>query len=91
MDLETAWTDEEIATFTRRNERFLKMGMTELNAEKLAADMLDRDRPVSGDDRRLCLECAHFGLKRGTCAKRGYLALPTILQRCDGFSLRGAA
>lgn len=81
----TDWTDEEIETFTRRVAA-LKKGMTEMDAERLATEMLLRDRPVSGDDRRICLECTRF--KKGRCV-RGYAALPDVLQRCDGFALRG--
>jgi hypothetical protein len=83
------WTDVEIAAFTKRVARFLKIGLGDMEAEKLAEQMLNRDRPGSGDDRRLCLECAKF--KKGQCTRVGFLALPTILQRCDGFSLKQSA
>ena len=89
--LKEEWDDKEIETFMRRSARFLKMGMTEMESERLATEMLQRDRPVSGDDRRLCLECSGFDLKRAACKRPGMLALPTVLQRCDGFALRGAA
>lgn len=83
------WTDLEIEVFTRRNATFLKIGMDDMEAEKLAEQMLYRDRPGSGDDRRLCLECAKF--KKGRCTRVGFWALPTILQRCDGFAMKGSA
>lgn len=77
------WTDVEIETFTRRVAA-LQKGMSEMDAERLADEMLRRDRPGSGDDRRICLECTRF--KRGRCL-RGHPALPGVLQRCDGFAL----
>lgn len=80
------WSDAEIETFTRRNERFLKIGLTVMDAEKLAQTMLYRDRPDSGDDRRLCLECKRF--RSNKCGIRLPM-LTTVLQRCDGFSLKG--
>jgi hypothetical protein len=89
------WTDAEIARFTARLGRLIKEGMGEVAAEKLAEAMLLRDRPGSGDDRRICLECK--GFKAGVCGfaermglRRGHVPLRTILQRCDGFVLRGA-
>lgn len=81
------WTDEEIATFTRRVE-VLKKGIAEVDAERLAEEMLRRDRPGSGDDRRICLECTRF--KKGKCLL-GYAALPDVLQRCDRFAQKEAA
>lgn len=84
----SAWTDAEIETFTRRSRVLQKIGLSAMEAEQTAETMMHRDRPESGDDRRLCLECA--SLKKGRCTRRGYMALPTVLQRCDGFSLRGA-
>lgn len=83
------WADVEIETFTKRVARFLKIGLNDMEAEKLAEQMLNRDRPGSGDDRRLCLECAKF--KKGRCTRAGFWALPTILQRCDGFAMKGSA
>lgn len=86
MSLEERWTDAEIETFTRRVAA-LKKGMNEMEAEHLAEQLLYRDRPGSGDDRRLCLECARF--QKGRCI-RGLPALPTVLQRCDRFAAKGA-
>lgn len=89
------WTDEEIERFGRRVVRLIKDGMTDMDAEKLAQQMLYRDRPNSGDDRRICGECK--GLKRGACTFAARLGLRsfdpvrTVLQRCDAFVLRGAA
>jgi hypothetical protein len=93
---DNGWTDSEIETFTRRTARFINDGMNEMNAEQLAQTMLNRDRPNSGDDRRICAECK--GLKKGVCAFASKLGLRfdfqpvrTVLQRCDAFVLRGAA
>ena len=79
------WTDLEIATFLRR-VAVLTKGIGEMEAERLAQRMLYRDRPESGDDRRICLECAHFA--KGKCRRR-IDAVRTLLQRCDSFALRG--
>ena len=58
-----------------------------MDAEKLAQTMLYRDRPDSGDDRRLCLECTHWRDRCRTPA-RGHCSVPTVLQRCDGFAIK---
>lgn len=84
------WTEQEIEAFSRRAERFTKAGMSEMEAETLAQTMLYRDRPGSGDDRRLCMECK--GFKKGACTtprRAGMRAEWNVLQRCDAFSMRG--
>lgn len=88
------WQDEEIERFKRRVERLMKDGLTEMEAEKLAETMLYRDRPGSGDDRRICLECK--GLRGRACdfaksigLRGGHEPQRFVLQRCDGFVLRG--
>lgn len=81
------WTDKEIETFSRRAGRLTKAGMIDMEAEKLAQKMLYRDRPESGDDRRICVECSLF--VKGGC-KRGLVSPWNVLQRCDGFQMRGA-
>lgn len=78
------WDDTEITRFINRQNRLQKMGMTEMESERLAETLLYRDRPDSGDDRRLCLECKNWR-KRCTTPAAGYCTVPTILQRCDGF------
>lgn len=90
------WTDKEIKAFDRRAGRFIKAGMSDVEAEKLAQQMLYRDRPESGDDRRICVECKGFG--KGVCTfaealglRYGLQPVWNVLQRCDGFTLRGAA
>ena len=78
------WTDTEINRFINRQNRLQKMGMNEIDSEQLAETLLYRDRPDSGDDRRICLECKNW---RDKCMKPngGYCTVPTVLQRCDGF------
>lgn len=79
------WVEVEIIRFINRAERFMKIGMTEMEAQHLASRLLYRDRPDSGDDRRICLECKQC--RKGQCKtpKTGYCTIPTLLQRCDGF------
>jgi hypothetical protein len=86
------WDDAEIDAFTARQARFTRMGRAD--ADHLAERLVLRDR--QHDDRRLCLECAALGAnQRCLVAARGRLAgadrrlepLPTILQRCPGFTL----
>lgn len=78
------WTETEILRFINRQNRLLKIGMTEMHAEQIAETLLYRDRPDSGDDRHLCLECKNW---RNRCMKPngGYCTVPTMLQRCSGF------
>lgn len=77
------WSDTEITRFINRQNRLQKMGITEMEAEKLAERLVYRDRDAT-DDRKLCLECAAW---RNRCMKPngGYCTVPTMLQRCDGF------
>lgn len=87
------WDDAEIDAFTARQARFTRMGRV-ADADHLAERLTLRDR--QHDDRRLCLECAALAdNRRCLVAARGRLAgadrrlepLPTILQRCPGFTL----
>ncbi len=87
------WDDAEIDAFTAREARFTRMGRM-ADAEHLAERLALRDR--QHDDRRLCLECAALAdNRRCMVAARGRLAgadrrlepVPTILQRCPGFTL----
>ena len=87
------WDDAEISAFAAREARFTRMGRA-AEAEHLAERLTLRDR--QRDDRRLCLECTALA-DNGRClvAARGRLAgadrrlepVPTILQRCPGFTL----
>jgi hypothetical protein len=79
-------TDTEITRFVRRRDTFIQHGLPEPDADKLADQLMRRDRPSEGDDRRVCWECQHF--KPMLCLKR-QAALPWILQRCDFFKLKG--
>jgi hypothetical protein len=86
------WDDAEIAAFTARTERFALLGRAD--ADDLAERLTLRDR--QHDDRRLCLECVALA-DNGRClvAARGRLPgasrrlepVPTMLQRCEGFTL----
>lgn len=87
------WDDAEIDAFLAREARFTRMGRA-ADAEHLAERLTLRDR--QHDDRRLCLECAALAdNQRCLVAARGRLAgadrrlepVPTILQRCPGFTL----
>ena len=79
------WTDTEIRRFIKREAIFRNEGYGD--AEKLAEQMLYRDRPDSGDNRRVCFECQHLRGKK--CNAQSIPPLRFILQRCDVFALRG--
>lgn len=95
----SAMNGAEIDTFTARLARFTDKGLSLDDAEALAEKLVIRDR--DGDDRRVCLECAHLhhGGRCGNWQAAGVAIrardaqLPgdftAMLQRCDGFS--GAA
>lgn len=76
------WTEEEIQRYLKRAQTLQTNGMDEPDAENLAQQLLYRDRPDSGDDRRLCIECKRLRNKR--CAA-GLPAVWNVLQRCDRF------
>lgn len=87
------WDDAEIDAYLAREARFTRLGRA-ADAEHLAERLTLRDR--QHDDRRLCLECAALAdNRRCLVAARGRLAgadrrlepVPTILQRCEGFTL----
>ena len=78
------WTEPEMIRFTNRQKRLQKTGMNDMQAEQLAERLLYRDRPDSGDDRRVCLECKNWRNKCLTPAV-GHCTVPTMLQKCDGF------
>lgn len=89
----TAMNTAEIDTFTARLARFTDKGASLEEAERLADKLVIRDR--EGDDRRLCLECAHLhGAGRWRCgnwdaadvAREGLAPdLVKRLQRCSGY------
>lgn len=88
-----AMNGREIDTFTARLARFTDRGLNLDDAERLADKLVQRDR--EGDDRRLCLECAHLqGWGRWKCgnwqaadvARQGLARdLVMTLQRCPGY------
>jgi hypothetical protein len=87
------WDDAAIDAYRAREARFTRMGRA-ADAEHLAERLTLRDR--QHDDRRLCLECAALA-DHGRClvaahgrlpgASRRHEPVPTILQRCEGFTL----
>ena len=90
----SAMTGREIDTMVERTAMFNRRGLPALEAELLADKLVTRDR--DGDDRRLCLECAHLSRAGGVmrCAQwqRAGLGAPNLpaglamqLQRCVGF------
>ncbi len=89
-----AMTGCEIDLMAERARLFSLRGLGSLEAELLADRLVTRDR--EGDDRRLCMECAHLsgraGAMRCTEHQRAGLGAPGLpaglalqLQRCDGF------
>jgi hypothetical protein len=92
----SAMTGAEIDTFTARLARFTDKGLSLIDAEALADKLVIRDR--EGDDRRVCLECAHlrYGGRCGNWQVAGVAMrsrdaqlppdLILQLQRCDGFA-----
>lgn len=88
-----AMNSREIDTFTARLARFTDKGLTLEDGERLADKLVIRDR--EGDDRRLCLECAHLhGAGCWRCGNARAADVPAqgvardlvlMLQRCGGF------
>lgn len=73
-------------------------GIDEIEATRTAVAMLLRDRPDSGDDRRVCFECAHLDGRvcrsdareaMNVVTKGAFEPVRTILHRCEGFELKG--
>lgn len=85
--MSAAWTDAELARYHRRVAVFTQHGLDEDRAERLADQLLRRDRPEEADDRRVCFECQHFQPPRRCYA--GEPAMPFVLQRCPRFNLKG--
>ena len=81
------WTAKEYDRMRRRTEAFIGAGAPDHEAAHLAWQMLERDKPDSGDNRRVCLECRNL---KGERCQLGYSPLRFQLQRCDGFELKGA-
>lgn len=93
-----AMNGAEIDTFKARLTRFTDKGLDLDAGERLADELVIRDR--ENDDRRLCLECTHLyrgdGWRCGNWRAAGVACrsrdaqlpegLTTQLQRCDGFA-----
>ena len=96
-----AWNTVEVDCFHGRMAAFTGQGVDLAQSEALAQKLVYRDR--EGDDRRLCLECAHLHRLNGGHCANGQRAGVSIrasdahlgcefvmrLQRCDGFTCRG--
>ena len=88
----SAMNGAEIEAFTARVERFTDKGLGLDDANNLANKLVIRDRDQ--DDRRLCLECAHFTANT-SCRNHKAADVPPMvggdfsvgLQRCQGFAL----
>lgn len=97
-EIEEVQADLESKRFLRRQKAMVQAGIDEIEATRAAVAMLLRDRPESGDDRRVCFECRN--LKGAVCRSKDRAAMRvltrgdfepvrTLLQRCEGFMLRG--
>ena len=89
-----SWTDGDIARFLDRRARLLRWGWPEPDAEKLAEQLVRRDREA--DERVSCAECAHY--RSGSCGRHKHALLQSsevgrdfasMLQRCAGFTASG--
>jgi hypothetical protein len=84
----------EIEVFAQRAHQFNQRGLAQHDAEKLADQLVNRDR--EGDDRHLCLECGNFyragawrcsqWQRAGLGAREVSAVLIQQLQRCQAFS-----
>jgi len=81
------WQKAEFDRMQKRAAAFVDAGAEPHEAGYLAWRLLMRDRPDSGDDRRVCFECKH--LRDNARCRPDYLPLRFVLQRCDGFELKG--
>ena len=94
-----AMTGREIDILTARLHHFTGRGLADLDAERLADNLVTRDRDA--DERRLCLECVHLAGRAGIWGCRNWqragvatkpqhaqLSAALVLQpqRCDGFT-----
>lgn len=92
--LSLAWGADVIESYTVRHARLTARGFSDEQAEALAERLVRRD--LEGDDRRICAECGALD-RHGRCrvaaagrlhgASRQLEPVPTILQRCEGFTL----
>lgn len=84
------WDEAACSRFVARVSLFLRRGIAATDADDLAERLHLRD--AQGDERALCLECAHY--RSGRCGnhRRAGLYSPDLgrnlaglLQRCPGF------
>jgi hypothetical protein len=54
----SAWNTSEIELFNRRAALFVRRGASDTEAERLADELVQRDRDE--DDRHACMECRHL-------------------------------
>ncbi len=88
------WDDTAISRFVARVSLFLRRRIDATDADDLAERLHLRD--VQGDDRVLCVECAHLRGRPGAWACGNHVAadvgrdlagdLVTTMQRCAGFA-----
>ena len=86
-----AWTDADIGRFLDVQDRLLRKGWPEVEADTVAGRIVRARREV--DDRRACVECRHLlrGLRCGNARAAGIgrelgRDLAELLQRCPGFA-----
>jgi hypothetical protein len=90
-----AMNSDEIAKFSRRLTHFQICGLTLDVAERIADDLVMRDRDKC-DDRHLCFECSHYqdgrcsnAINSGVSLSTSEQLLPEVvtstLRRCRGF------
>ena len=95
-----AMTTAEIDTFMARVALFGRQGLALAQAQALADRLVTRDR--DGDDRRMCLECAHLNGARCNNWSAALIAIRArdafmppellrLLQHCPGFKAAGGA
>lgn len=84
------WDDAAISRSQGRVQRLMRLGLIEQDAESMAERLHLRD--LDGDERRSCVECAHY--RPGRCGNHhgAGLRAPEVgrdwaarLQRCMGF------
>ncbi|MDP1647418.1 MAG: hypothetical protein Q8M01_04355 [Rubrivivax sp.] len=87
------WDDAEISTFVSRHARLLALGFTDGDADDLAERLTLRDRDC--DDRRVCVECAHYAPQRCGAHRAAGLQsaevgrdLATRMQHCQAWATR---
>ena len=89
----SAMNNAEIEVFTQREHQFNQRGLAQQAAQKLADQLVNRDR--EGDDRHLCLECGNLSRAEAwRCSQwqragLGGRQVPAVLikqlQRCPAF------